>query len=49
MLYQVQYTTNLAQNVWFNLGGEITTNITNVAITDGVTNALRFYRVMAVP
>jgi hypothetical protein len=49
LLYQVQYTTNLAQNVWFNLGGEITTNITNVAITDGVTNALRFYRVMAVP
>jgi hypothetical protein len=46
--YQVQYTTNIAQPVWLNLGGPCATTNGIVTASDGVTNAQRFYRLMLV-
>jgi hypothetical protein len=50
LLYQLQYTTNLAPAVWLNLGGPITpTNITMTASDIIGTGTHRFYRVQVLP
>jgi hypothetical protein len=48
--YQIQYTTNLAQNIWSNLGGAISATNAAVIATDAATaDAQRFYRVLLLP
>ncbi len=52
LIYQVQYTTNLAPANWINLGGTITATGTSLTVTD--TNAVstqprRFYRLQMLP
>jgi len=48
--YQVQYATNLADDVWFNLGNPIQSTGTTMEINDLVTDApVRFYRVLVMP
>ena len=47
--YRVQYNTDLTSTNWLNLGGVITATDTNVAGSDIMTNAQRFYRILAVP
>lgn len=46
---QVQYTTNLSQTEWINLGGLL--NVTNgsVDVIDTVTNSQCFYRLVVLP
>jgi hypothetical protein len=48
--YQVQYTTNLAQNLWTNLSGVLSTTNSSITATD-VTAASteRFYRIVLLP
>jgi len=49
-LYQVQYTTNLAQNRWTNLGGVVSTANSSIMAADATTNSMeRFYRVVLLP
>ena len=48
-LYQVQYTTNLNQGQWVNFGGTIAGTNGDVLISDFITNAQRFYRVVLLP
>jgi alpha-tubulin suppressor-like RCC1 family protein len=48
-LYQVQYTTNLSQTVWSNLGASILAGGGTLSASDGITNAQRFYRIVLVP
>jgi hypothetical protein len=49
-LYQVQYTTNLAQSPWTNLGGVLSaTNSTTLSTNDTTTSMERFYRVVLLP
>jgi hypothetical protein len=48
--YQVQYTTNLAQNQWTNLTGVLSTTNSSISATDLTTSATgRFYRVVLLP
>ena len=47
--YQVQYTTNLNQRVWSNLGSPITATGPTAAASDYLTNAQTFYRIVALP
>ncbi len=50
LLYQVQYTTNLASANWTNLGSAVTATGAMLNATDSVTNGpQRFYRVMLLP
>ncbi len=49
-LYQVQFTTNLAQNLWTNLGGALSTTNPSITATDAAAVSLqRFYRVLLLP
>ena len=49
-LYQVQSTTNLAQNTWTNWGGVLSTTNSSITVTDSATNSPeRFYRVVLLP
>jgi uncharacterized repeat protein (TIGR03803 family) len=49
-LYQVQSTTNLAQNNWTNLGGAFSTTNSSITTNDSTTNSLeRFYRIVLSP
>jgi hypothetical protein len=48
--YQVQYSTNLAQTNWINLGSSITATTNSTTTKDLIgSNSLRFYRVVAAP
>jgi len=48
--YQVQFSTNLAQNQWFNLGPALATTNSPVAGADAAsTSTARFYRVELLP
>jgi hypothetical protein len=50
LVYQVQYTTNLAANVWNNLGSAISaTNATLSLLDVQLSDAQRFYRVWLSP
>ncbi len=45
--YQVQYTTNLTQVVWHNLGSTVTANSVTLTASDSlVANPQRFYRIV---
>jgi len=46
---QIQYKTDLSQSGWFNLGGPITVTNGVVSATDGLSNSLRFYRLVLLP
>jgi hypothetical protein len=46
---QVQYATNLSQSGWFNLGGPITVTNGALSATDGLSNSMRFYRLVVLP
>ena len=49
-LYQVQYSTNLTQNQWFNLGGVISATGSTLEATDNPATApMRFYRIKIMP
>ena len=49
-LYQVQYTTNLAQISWANLGGVLSTTNSSITATDATAaSAQRFYRIELLP
>ena len=49
-LYQVQYTTNLTQIYWTNLGGVLSTTSSSITITDATAaSAQRFYRIVLLP
>jgi hypothetical protein len=48
--YQVQYSTNLAQTNWINLGGVITATNTSTTTNAAIaSDLLRFYRVVVSP
>jgi len=48
--YQVQYSTNLTQTNWINLGSTISATNTSTTTNDLIgTNSMRFYRVVASP
>jgi hypothetical protein len=50
LVYQLQYTTNLASGTWLNLGGPITAGGSIVTTTDATTSDnQRFYHVIVVP
>jgi hypothetical protein len=49
-LYQVQYTTNLTQIHWVNLGGVLSTPNSSIMVTDDPTaSTTRFYRIVLLP
>jgi hypothetical protein len=49
-LYQLQYTTNLTQNQWVNLGGVLSAGGSSITTTDTTTGpAARFYRIVLLP
>ena len=48
-VYQVQYTSNLLQTNWSNLGGTLSTTNGILSASDGMTNSQRFYRVVLLP
>jgi sugar lactone lactonase YvrE len=49
LTYQVQYTTNLSQPDWINLGASFSTNGNAAVVVDSVTNDLqRYYRIQLV-
>jgi len=47
--YQVQYTSNLGQPVWNNLGVALTAGGTSASTTDTPTGTQRYYRVVQLP
>ena len=47
-LYQVQYTTNLAENAWFNLGYPIVATNSTTTASDLMSSQQVFYRVSLV-
>jgi hypothetical protein len=50
LAYQVQYSTNLAQTNWINLGSSITATNSATTTNDAIgSGSLRFYRVVASP
>jgi hypothetical protein len=50
LVYQLQFTTNLASGSWLNLGNPITaTNSTVATIDSSPSDRQRFYRIMLVP
>ena len=48
-MYQVQYSTNLSQTNWFNLGGPVMATNSAVTISDGGSAPFKFYRVTLYP
>lgn len=48
-IYQIQYTTNLVQNVWANLGGAVVATGSSATLSDTVSNSQMFYRASLVP
>jgi sugar lactone lactonase YvrE len=48
-MYQVQYSTNLLQNIWLNVGGPITATNSTATASDTVSSPVRFYRVTLAP
>ena len=50
VLYQVQYTTNLAQVSWTNLGDVLSTTGSSITATDApAASTMRFYRIVLLP
>ncbi len=47
--YQVQYSTNLLQDIWLNLGAPITATNTIATASDSLSFPLRFYRLTLSP
>jgi hypothetical protein len=47
--YQVQYTSNLAQNIWVNLGTPVTASGGTATASDAMTNSHRYYRIVVPP
>ena len=47
--YQVQYSTNLSQTNWINLGSPLTANNYILNVSDTLTNQQRFYRLFLLP
>jgi hypothetical protein len=47
--YQIQYTTNLSQAIWLNLGDPITASGSTLIGSDALASWPTFYRVMVVP
>jgi hypothetical protein len=48
--YQVEYATNLAQHIWFDLGGPIMPTNTIITVTDSnAASTDRFYRIIVLP
>jgi hypothetical protein len=48
-LYQVQYTTNLAQANWINLGSTVSATNAVMSGTDSLSETQRFYRIQLMP
>jgi hypothetical protein len=48
-VYQVQYSTDLSQTNWINLGALLTTGNYTLTSFDSCTNQQRFYRVLVLP
>ena len=48
-MYQIQYTTNLAQNLWSNLGSPITATNSMVSASNVITFPQQFFRVVLYP
>jgi hypothetical protein len=48
-MYQVQFTTNLTQNDWTNLGGPIATTNSTASASDFMFNSQKFYRIVLLP
>lgn len=46
---QIQYTTNLTQSGWINLGGPVTVTSGTVCATDSLGNSQCFYRLVVLP
>jgi hypothetical protein len=46
---QVQYTTDLTEPCWINLGGLVTVTNGTVCVTDSLTNSQCFYRLVVLP
>ena len=52
LVYQVQYTTNLLQPNWLNLGPSMTANNSTLTVSDTngpSSSPQRFYRVLLIP
>ncbi|HXI71145.1 MAG TPA: choice-of-anchor tandem repeat GloVer-containing protein [Verrucomicrobiae bacterium] len=49
LMYQPQYSTNLASSGWFNLGSVLTASNSSLTASDPATNLHRFYRVLLLP
>ena len=45
LIYQVQYSTNLALTNWYDLGNSITATDVTTTLLDPLTNSERFYRI----
>jgi hypothetical protein len=48
-MYQVQFTTNLAQNAWTDLGSPIAATNSTASAFDAMSNSQKFYRVVLLP
>jgi O-glycosyl hydrolase len=48
-MYQIQYTADLTQNVWTDLGGPITATNSTATASDSISNSQKFYRVVLLP
>jgi uncharacterized repeat protein (TIGR03803 family) len=44
--YQIQYTTNLAQDIWTDLGGPVVATNSTATAANSITNSQEFYRVV---
>jgi hypothetical protein len=47
--YQIQYSTNLANSAWINLGGELISTNSTAMFTDTISNSQKYYRVLLLP
>jgi hypothetical protein len=47
--YQIQYATDLNQNIWANLGVPLTAISSTASASDSLTNTPMFYRVLLLP
>jgi hypothetical protein len=47
--YQIQYTTNLAQNAWTNFGSPMAATNSIATASDTISNSQKFYRVLLLP
>jgi hypothetical protein len=48
-MYRIQYTTNLVQNVWADLGDAIIATGSSASVSNTVSNLQMFYRASLIP